>query len=211
VGKFRLLIYRSKSAAVSVALSLAAIGIYGVSLISPVPAQASNPAPLMPSAGQYFPVSPVKAADTRDGTGGVSSVPLAGGGTISFPVLGIGQVPAGGVSDVFVMITAQSPSADGCLHDYSSDVTDPAICTVSYQAGVSFTNSDILAVGSAGTVSVTNASSGSTHVVVWVLGYYQDDSARRQARHMYRSPRHRSWTHARGSVLLMHRSRRAEA
>jgi hypothetical protein len=63
-----------------------------------VPALASGgSAPLQPEAGQFFPVAPVKVADTRDGTGGVPAQPLAAsGGTITFTVTGNGQVPPAG-------------------------------------------------------------------------------------------------------------------
>ncbi|HET9896675.1 MAG TPA: fibronectin type III domain-containing protein [Streptosporangiaceae bacterium] len=117
-------------------------------------------------------------ADTRSGAGGVPAQPLAAsGGTITFTVTGEGQVPATGVSDVYVVINAISPAADGCLNDYAADVTNPAICTVSFQTGVDAADSDVVAVSDSGQVSVTNESSGTVDVVVSVLGYVQDDTA----------------------------------
>jgi len=161
----------------TVALALTATGLYASSLAEPVGVlAATGSAGLMPAAGQFFSVAPVKVMDTRDGAGGVPSAPLGAGGTVSFPVIGAGQVPPGGVSDVYVVISAISPAGAGCLHDYSSDIADPGICTASFQAGQNVTVSDIVQVSSAGKVSVTNASSGTTDVSVTVLGYYQDAS-----------------------------------
>lgn len=85
---------------------------------------------LMPAAGQYVPVTPVEALDTRNGTGGVTQAPLSAGETVSFPVTGVGTVPASGVTDVFVDISAFGPSASGALEDYDADDTNPGIWTV---------------------------------------------------------------------------------
>lgn len=140
-----------------------------------VPALASATPTLMPAAGQYFPVTPVKVLDTRDGTGGVPVAPLAAGATSTFQVVGIGQILSSGVSDVYVTISAISPQANGCLDDFSADTGDPGICTVPFEAGFAMSNSDIVAVSPAGYVSVSNNSAGSTDVVVSVMGYYSND------------------------------------
>ena len=136
-------------------------------------AETESPA-LMPASGQYFSISPVKVLDTRNGTGGVPTGPVAAGSSLDFPVEGVGGVPANGVTDVYAVITAINPMTNGCLHDYDADLSDPGICTVSFQAGDSFTDSDLVQVGAAGYVAVTNASSGATGIAVTVLGYYQD-------------------------------------
>jgi len=46
---------------------------------------AGGSAPLQAAPGQFFPVAPVKAADTREGTGGVPTLPLTAGATIILP------------------------------------------------------------------------------------------------------------------------------
>lgn len=158
-----------------VVVSLVAAGLYAADFAAPTGAMAATAsAGLLPAAGQYFSAAPVKVMDTRDGTGGVSVAPLAAGATASFPVEGVGEVPSSGVTDVYVVINAISPAASGCLHDYDADISDPGICTVSFQAGQSVSDSDIVQVGDAGYMSVTNSSSGTADVAVTVLGYYQD-------------------------------------
>ena len=132
---------------------------------------------LMPAAGQYFPVVPVKVLDTRSGVGGVSVAPLAANGSASFPVTSVGQVPQDGqVSDVYVVVNAISPTASGCLTDYSADNTDPGICNTSFQAGQSVSVSDLVQVSVGGNISVANHSTGTVDVAVTVMGYYQTDN-----------------------------------
>ena len=100
---------------------LAAVSMVAAVLVGVLPAAAyasgTTPA-LMPAAGQFFPVSPVEALDTRSGAGGVAAAPLASEETVTFPIDGVGGVPANGVSDVLVSITAFGPSQSGALEDF---------------------------------------------------------------------------------------------
>src|SRR5262245_46986667 len=65
--------------------------------------------------GDFVPLTPsVQALDTRNGTGGLSGARTAGS-TSSFPVLGVGGIPAAGVSAVMVDITAVSPTVATAL------------------------------------------------------------------------------------------------
>jgi hypothetical protein len=129
---------------------------------------------LMAAGGQYFTTPPVKALDTTDGTGGVAAGPLAAGGTAVFPVTGVGQVPAAGVSDVYVAISASSTQNTGCVTDSDPDLPDPAICAVDFAAGASATSTDVVQVSGSGTIAIGNNSPGTANFSVWVLGYFQD-------------------------------------
>jgi hypothetical protein len=164
--------------AVMTVVGLLAACLYAAAVfVVPSAARADSSPALMPAGGQFFPVAPVKALDTRNGTGGVPVASLAAGATVSFPVEAVGQVPESGVSDVYVMINAISPQASGCLHDYNADGDDPGICTVSFQAGQNATSGDFVQVGAGGYVSVTNSSPGPADVAVTVMGYVQDENA----------------------------------
>jgi hypothetical protein len=143
---------RSRGAVVAVAVILVAgllnvLGVAGQGV-----AVGAVGTALLPAAGQFTPVAPVKVMDTRNGTGGVPVAPLGSGATVSFPVTGLGQVPSTGVTDVYVVINAVSPQDNGCLQDYDADLADPSICTVSFEAGQNVTDSDIVQVSSAGDV-----------------------------------------------------------
>jgi len=69
----------------------------------------------MPAAGQFVPISPVTVLDTRNGTGGVATAPVAAGATVTFPVEGVAGIPATGVSDVFEEISGLNGTGTGAL------------------------------------------------------------------------------------------------
>jgi len=144
-------------------------------MVAPSVSLADTTYSLMPASGQYFPITPVKVLDTRNGTGGVPTGPFSAGATATFPVWGAGQVPDGGAVDVYVVIHTFSSQDSGCIQDYNPDIGNPGICTASYQAGVDNTDSDIVQVSdSSGDMSVTNNSAGNTGIAVTVMGYYQN-------------------------------------
>ena len=101
---------------------------------------------------------------------------MAAHSSVTFPVTGIGQIPATGVSDVYVMLNAIGPTANGCLDDFSPDQGDTGICSATFDAGNNDTDSDIVQVSGSGDISLTNSSSGTVGVVVTVMGYYTDGS-----------------------------------
>ncbi|HET9895477.1 MAG TPA: fibronectin type III domain-containing protein, partial [Streptosporangiaceae bacterium] len=152
--------------------------------LSARPALASGSAQLLPAAGQFFPVSPVEAMDTRSGIGGVALSPLSANETVTFPVEGVGGVPDNGVSAVLVELSAYGPTQSGGLEDFDPDGSNPAIWTVPLGQGESNTVSDVVQVSASGYVSVTNDSSGTTDASVTVLGYVQDETAQ-QAGDLY--------------------------
>ncbi len=130
----------------------------------------------MAGAGQYVPLAPVTVLNTQDGTGGVSG-PLASGATATVPVLGVGAVPTSGVTDVYVVVRAISPSASGCINDYDPDLGDPGVCALSFDEGLSNSIADVIQVSTDGYMSVTNESSGTVSVTATVFGYYQSSDA----------------------------------
>src|SRR5262249_22806936 len=96
-------------------------------------AKATRPsAALIPDAGQYVPISPVKVLDTTDGTGGVTVSPLASSGSVNFQVTGVGAIPDDSVAAVFAEITVTGPTSTGCIQVSAGDATNPGICEASF-------------------------------------------------------------------------------
>jgi hypothetical protein len=155
---------------------MVAVGVTSGGMAWPSAALAST-AQLMPAAGQYFPTTPTTVLDTRTGVGGVSVTPVAPGATVTVPVTGVGAVPQTGVGDVYVMLSAIGATSNGCLQDYDSDVSNPGICAVTFDAGNAVTGSDIVKLSDSGTISVTNSSAGTADISATVMGYYQNDYA----------------------------------
>jgi len=179
VRKFavRTLLSLSRRSALTLAGSVLSAVALVAAVITPTDAAvaAASAAPLQAAAGQYFPVTPVQALNTGNGTGGVPVAPMSANSTVTFLVAGVGQVPAG-VSDVYVVLNAIGPTASGCLDDFDPDNGDTGICSATFDAGNNDTDSDIVQVSQTGEISLTNISSGTVGVVVTIMGYYQDNT-----------------------------------
>jgi Fibronectin type III domain len=145
----------------------------GVSVASP--ALAATAPSLMPAAGQFVSVPIVRALDTRYGTGGVPSASVPANGTVTFPVAGVFGVPADAQS-VVLDINALSPAAKGYLTVYDPDAGDPGVASVGLRAGTGTNQTATVPVSSAGTVAITNHSSGPTNLTASVVGYYTGSS-----------------------------------
>lgn len=109
--------------------------------------------------GAFVPAGPSRVVDTRGGAG-----PLQPGALVD-PALGI---PAGATA--VVNLTATEAGGPGYLRAWSSDEPEPATSNVNYAPGLTVANLALVPVGPSGRVSV-RANSGSTHVIVDVLGY----------------------------------------
>jgi hypothetical protein len=123
--------------------------------------------------GRYTALSPARVLDTRDGTGGRLGK-LAPGQTISVPVVGRGGVPTSGVSAVALNVIAGAPTSSGSLTVFPAGTTRPSMSNVSFVTGKSASNLVVAEVGSGGKVNVYN-SSGNTHVIFDVQGWYGDE------------------------------------
>ena len=127
------------------------------------------------AAGRYRPLTPDRILDTRTGLG-APKAPLAKGSALTVQVTGRGGVPTSGVSAVALNVTATGapaagfvqvmPSAGGTAAGSSSNLNVVARQTVA--------NLVVVPVGDSGAVDVY--SSGGTHVLADVAGWFSDDS-----------------------------------
>ena len=120
------------------------------------------------TATRLQPITPVRALDTRNGTGGKTG-PLGPNGTYDVLVRGVGGVPAGADS-VVLNVTAVRPSSNGWMTVWPSGQAKPNASCLNFVAGQIVPNSVIAKIGSNGKVSINNAN-GYTNVVVDILGY----------------------------------------
>ncbi|MCX6509349.1 MAG: hypothetical protein NT081_00855 [Actinobacteria bacterium] len=121
------------------------------------------------TAKQFYPVTPVRALDTRDGTGGTST-PVAQGTSIDLTIRGTNSIPAG-ASAIIMNTTAVLPTADSFLTVWPNGVTRPLASTLNYAAGDVVPNLVQVGIGSNGKVSLFNAS-GSVDLVADLTGYF---------------------------------------
>jgi len=115
-------------------------------------------------------VPATRILDTRTGLG-AAKAKVAPKGTVKLGVLGVGGVPASGVSAVLVNVTAIAPTANGDLQVYPDSLTDPGTSTLNYVAGQTVSNQAYVKVID-GKIDVLNDSAGQTDVTVDVLGYF---------------------------------------
>jgi hypothetical protein len=165
--------------ALTVGLLLPVAASFGVfsAVFSSTPASASIPASEAAGGSDYFPVTPVRIADTRANSGfqGAGDT-LSSGQILTIRVAGL---PGDGVpvtaSAVVLNITAVDPTNAGYLTAYASGQTTPFASTVNFIAGQTIANEATITLGNngvtSGYVSILNHV-GLTDVVVDVQGYY---------------------------------------
>ena len=123
------------------------------------------------AAGAFVSVDPARVLDTRTGNGAPQAA-VAGNGTVDLQVTGRGGVPATGVAAVVVNVTVTGPSAGGFLTVYPSGTTQPTASNLNFTPGQSIPNLVTVKIGTGGKIKLTNNSTGSTHLIADVAGYY---------------------------------------
>ncbi len=118
-------------------------------------------------------ITPLRALDTRDGTGGRLGA-ITPAGVVDVTVRGIGDVPITADS-VVVNVTAVTPTGQGYLTIWPSGESRPLASSLNFPVGVTVPNMVIAKVGTNGKISIYNLR-GLTHVVVDILGYMSSTS-----------------------------------
>jgi hypothetical protein len=129
-----------------------------------------------PASGRFTPVTPSRILDTRNPADPLAG-PVPGGGVIDLTVVGVGGVPASGVSAVAVNVTVDQPSTDGFVTVWPTGEPMPTASTHNFVPGLTVANLVLAKVGNGGKVSLFN-SKGSTHLVADVVGYYSANGGR---------------------------------
>jgi hypothetical protein len=127
----------------------------------------------VPPGSQYFPTSPARILDTRNGTGvpGGAQGQLGTGGTLDLQVTGAGGVPANATSVVLNVTAADSPGPDSYLTVYPTGTARPLASNLNFVAGQTVPNLVIAKIGAGGRVTIYN-NLGSTVVVADVQGWF---------------------------------------
>jgi len=122
---------------------------------------------------RYNTLSPSRILDTRNGTGGFSA-PVGEAATISPTVVGVGGVPATGVTAVVLNVTATQPTAaESFLTVFPAGAARPLASNLNFLAGQTVPNLVMAKVAANGKVSVFN-NLGTSHVIFDVVGWYSE-------------------------------------
>jgi hypothetical protein len=154
------------------------------------------------NAGLFHPVAPARIADTRTGIGHAAEPVRPGWGNSSDPnsfvraadranheiqLTGVGGVPATGVSAVLANITVTGPTANGhvglypkpargYIYDDQSYAGPPLASNLNFRAGQTVANLAVLKVGAGGKTRINNLA-GNTHLIIDVVGWYDQTPA----------------------------------
>ncbi|HEX2047726.1 MAG TPA: hypothetical protein VHF27_08180 [Acidimicrobiales bacterium] len=132
--------------------------------------------PVIPGS-TYFPLTPARVLDTRDGTGtGGTTNPIGADSSINVKVTGVGGVPASGVTAVALNVVATNASGPlSWLTVWPTGQPMPWTSNLNFDAGVSVPNLVVARVGADGRVSMWNHT-GTVHVAADVQGWFTDDT-----------------------------------
>ena len=117
----------------------------------------------------YFPLSPTRVVDTRDGTGGVTG-PVGSAAATVLGLSGRGGVPTTGVVAIDANVTVVSPSTDGHTTVWPTGPR-PLTSVLNFAAGEVVANRDLVALDGSGATRVWSVPP-SIHYVVDVSGWF---------------------------------------
>ena len=117
--------------------------------------------------GTFVPVSPTRLLDTR------TASPVGPNASVSFKVAGAPGIP-NGVSAVVFNLTVTQPTSFGHIRAYPTGTSAPSTSNVNFSANQTVPNAVTVPVTADGSVTLLNTSTGSTHLIADVSGYYLD-------------------------------------
>jgi Bacterial Ig-like domain (group 3) len=121
--------------------------------------------------GAFGPLTSARILDTRNGTGAPVGA-VSAGGTVHLAVLGVGGIPASGVSAVVLNVTVTSPTRSGVITVYPDATTRPTASNLNFTPGETIPNLVVVPVGADGSIALYNGSAGTTQLIADVAGYY---------------------------------------
>lgn len=125
--------------------------------------------------GGFVAVEPYRVASTRTRLGGVPSVELGAGQSLSVKVTSpSGPIPEGATAAFLSLITFNA-DADGSLTAYANGQTRPSVATLSYGAGLNTQNGSMVPLGADGSIRIHNNGAQSVDVAVDAFGYTSAD------------------------------------
>jgi hypothetical protein len=123
-----------------------------------------------PAGSRFHGVNPFRLFDTRTGATGVPAAPIAQGGVLSVSVRGTGVVPPNATA-LIMNVTVTAPSTAGYVTVFPGDVGVPVASNLNFVAGETIPNLVTVRVPQDGIIKFFN-SSGATHVIADIVGYY---------------------------------------
>jgi hypothetical protein len=129
--------------------------------------------PAANAASGFYAVTPCRVFDTRQPDGPGGGPQLVSGGTRQFYVGNRCSIPPTAMS-VSINVTVTQAAAAGSLTLFAGDQGLPGTSSINFNAADTRANNQIVALSADGTgaIKVANTSSGATHVILDVNGYF---------------------------------------
>lgn len=140
-----------------------------IDLVADVAGYVLSGTPAQP--GAFKTLAPARLLDTRSGVGAATGK-VASGATLRLQVGGRGGVPKTAVSAVVLNVTVTGPTGSGYLTAHADGTARPTASNLNFRRGLTVANLVVVPVAPNGKVALYNGSSGSTHLVADVAGYY---------------------------------------
>ncbi|MEU0029114.1 PKD domain-containing protein [Streptomyces sp. NPDC006335] len=118
----------------------------------------------------FIVAGPVRVLDTRYGTGAPERA-VGAGGVVRLKLLGVGYLPASGVTAVTLNVTDAGATASSYVSVYPDGTARPSASNLNFRAGQDNPNLVTVRVGSDGYVDLYNAH-GSVNLIADLEGYY---------------------------------------
>ncbi|MFD0327528.1 hypothetical protein ACFQZC_03080 [Streptacidiphilus monticola] len=135
-----------------------------------------QPLPSVGTPSTFHAVPPSRVLDTRNAIGVRTRTPLAARGTLRL-VLPAGRPVPTGATAVVLNVTVTRTTASGYLTVFPDGARRPASSNLNWTAGRTIPNQVVVPVGAGGALDLYNGSTGTTHVVADLAGYYTGDSS----------------------------------
>jgi hypothetical protein len=124
----------------------------------------------------FHATTPTRVLDTRNAIGVSTRTPVVRGGVLRLQLPANEPIPAGATAAV-LNVTVTQPTAPGFLTVYPDGKPRPSASNLNWTGGETIANQVVVPLGAGGTLDLYNGSSGTTHVVADVTGYYVGDTA----------------------------------
>ncbi|NEA58081.1 S8/S53 family peptidase [Streptomyces sp. SID13666] len=123
-------------------------------------------------AGTFTPANPARLLDTRSAIGVPTTTPVPGNTTVNLKIKGAPGAPASGVTAVVLNVTVTATTQPGYVTAWPHGATRPTSSNLNWVKGDTVANLVTVPVGADGSVDLGNVTSGTTHLIADVFGYY---------------------------------------
>jgi uncharacterized repeat protein (TIGR01451 family) len=131
---------------------------------------ATDTTPIAP--GTYYTVTPCRFFDSRNPDGPYGGPAFAPSSSRTIVAAGQCGIPVDAIA-IAINVTVAQPTQVGFLRVYRAGIASPLVATLNFSPNQTRANGTLVGLGASGDFVIENGSSGTTHVIVDVAGYFK--------------------------------------